>query len=430
MQRKISVIGTGYVGLTTGVCLAYLGHKVICVDKDKNKTQRLQKGVVPIYEPGLDEILKKHRKNLEFTTNTKDAVQKSEVIFIAVGTPSQKDGDIDMTYFRQAIREIAKILDSYKIIVNKSTVPVGTGEWTKKEIKKHYKGDFSIVSSPEFLREGSAIKDFLEPDRIVIGVEDEKAKEIMLDIFSSIKAPKVITDIKSAEMIKYAANAFLATKISFINEIANLCEKAGADVKKVAEGIGLDKRIGPKFLNAGIGYGGSCFPKDVDGLNKIAEQKKYNFHLLKAVSLVNKNQQKKFLHKIKKTLKKIDGKTVCIWGLAFKPNTDDVRKSPAIEIIKGLQRSDYKIQVYDPVATENAKKELPKKNIKFCKTALEAAKNADVLALVTEWPEFSEINMKKVKKLMRHPYFLDGRNQLEPEEMKKLGFYYEGIGRK
>jgi len=430
MQRKISVIGTGYVGLTTGVCLAYLGHKVICVDKDKNKIQRLQKGIVPIYEPGLDEILKKHRKNLEFTTNTKDAVQKSEVIFIAVGTPSQKDGDIDMTYFRQAIREIAKILDSYKIIVNKSTVPVGTGEWTKKEIKKHYKGGFSIVSNPEFLREGSAIKDFLEPDRIVIGVEDEKAKEIMLDIFSSIKAPKIITDIKSAEMIKYAANAFLATKISFINEIANLCEKAGADVKKVAEGIGLDKRIGPKFLNAGIGYGGSCFPKDVDGLNKIAEQKKYNFHLLKAVSLVNKNQQKKFLHKIKNTLKKIDGKTVCIWGLAFKPNTDDVRKSPAIEIIKGLQRSDYKIQVYDPVATENAKKELPKKNIKFCKTSFEAAKNADVLALVTEWPEFSELNMKKVKKLMRHSYFLDGRNQLEPEEMKKLGFYYEGIGRK
>jgi len=430
MQRKISVIGTGYVGLTTGACLAYLGHKVICVDKDKNKIQNLKKGIVPIYEPGLDEILETHKKNIEFTTNTKDAVKKSEAVFIAVGTPSKKDGDIDMTYFKQAIKEVAEVIDDYKVIVNKSTVPVGTGEWAKKEIKKYYKGDFSVVSNPEFLREGSAIKDFLEPDRVVLGVDNEKAKEVMLDIYSSIKVPKVVTDIKSAEMIKYAANAFLATKISFINEIANLCEKVGADVKKVAEGIGYDKRIGPKFLNAGIGYGGSCFPKDVDGLNKIAEEKKYNFHLLKAVSLVNKNQQKKFIQKIKNILKKIDGKTVGVWGLAFKPNTDDVRKSPAIEIIKGLQKSGYKIQVYDPIATKNAKKELPKENIKLCKTAYDVAKNVDVLALVTEWPEFSEIDFKKIKNLMRHPYFLDGRNQFEPEEMKKLGFYYEGIGRK
>jgi len=431
MQRKISVIGTGYVGLTTGACLAYLGHSVICVDKDKNKIQNLKRGIVPIYEPGLDEILKTHKKNIEFTTNTKYAVENSEVVFIAVGTPSKRDGDIDMTYFKQAIREVAKALDGYKIIVNKSTVPVGTGEWAKREIKKYYNnGDFAIISNPEFLREGSAIKDFLEPDRVVIGVEDEKARQIILDIYSSIKAPKVVTDIKSAEMIKYAANAFLATKISFINEIANLCEKTGADVKKVAEGIGLDKRIGPKFLNAGIGYGGSCFPKDVDVLNKIAEQKKYKFHLLNAVALVNKNQQKKFFQKIKNTLKKIDGKTVCIWGLAFKPNTDDVRKSPAIEIIKRLQKSGYKIQAYDPIAIKNAQKELPKENIKFCKSAYDAAKNADVLALVTEWPEFSEINMQKVKKSMRHPYFLDGRNQFEPEEMRKFGFYYEGIGRK
>jgi UDPglucose 6-dehydrogenase len=311
MKRKIAIIGTGYVGLTTGVCFAYLGHKIICVDNDKNKIQKLKKGIVPIFEPGLDEILKKHRKNIEFTENLKDAVKKSEIIFICVGTPSKKDGSIDLSYFKEAIREVAKLLENYKIIVTKSTVPVGTGDWTKKEIKKYYKGDFSVVSNPEFLREGSAIRDFLEPDRIVIGVEDERAKDMILDIYSSINAPKIITDIRSAELIKYAANAFLATKISFINEIANICEKVKCDVKKVAKGIGLDKRIGPKFLNAGIGYGGSCFPKDIDELMKIADGKRYNFKLLKAVTKVNENQQRNFVRKIKKILKKINGNTVC-----------------------------------------------------------------------------------------------------------------------
>ena len=333
MQRKITIIGTGYVGLTTALCLAYLGHKIICVDKDENKIKKLKKGIIPIYEPGLDELLKKYRRNIEFSINAKKAVENSEIIFIAVGTPSTKYGDIDMTYFKQAVREISNFLNDYKIIVNKSTVPVGTGEWAKKEIKKNYKGNFSIISNPEFLREGSAIKDFLDPDRIVIGLDNEKAKEIILDVYSSINAPKILTDIKSAEMIKYAANAFLATKISFINEIANICEKMGADVEKIAEGIGYDKRIGHGFLKAGIGYGGSCFPKDIEGLTKIAEDKKYNFHLLKAVSFVNENQKKIFIKKIKKILKKIKGETICIWGLSFKPNTDDIRKSPAIEII-------------------------------------------------------------------------------------------------
>jgi len=430
MQKKIAVIGTGYVGLTIGVCLAYLGHKVVCLDKNKSKIQKLKRGVVPIFEPGLDEILKKHQKNIKFTTNFKNAVYKSEVIFICVGTPSKKDGSIELAQFKEAVRNIAKHLDSYKVIVNKSTVPVGAGDWTEKEIKKYWKGDFSVVSNPEFLREGSALKDFLEPDRIVIGARDNKAKEIILDIYSSIKAPKIITDIKSAELIKYAANAFLATKISFINEIANICEKIGGDIKKVAEGVGSDKRIGSKFLRAGIGYGGDCFPKDIDGLIKMADHKKYNFRLLKAVTEVNKNQQRYFVRRIKKILKKVNGKIVCIWGLAFKPNTDDIRKSPAIEIIQKLQKEDYKIQAYDPVATKNAQKELLKKNIKFCKSAVEAAKNADILALVTEWPEFSEIDMKKVKNLMHHPYFLDGRNQFEPGELKRLGFYYEGVGRK
>lgn len=430
MQRKITIVGTGHVGLIAGACFAYLGHKVICVDKDKRKVQKLKKGIIPIFESGLDKILKNHRKNIEFTENLKDALKKSEVIFITVSTPPKKTGGIDMTYFRKAIEEIAVLLKNYKVIVNKSTVPVGTGDWVQREIKKHYSGDFAVVSNPEFLREGSALKDFLEPDRIIIGVEDEKAKEIMLDIYSLIKKSKIITDIKSSELIKYASNAFLATKISFINEIATICEKTGGDIKKVAEGIGYDKRIGKHFLKAGLGFGGSCFPKDINELIKIADQKKYNLRLLRAVFIVNKNQQKKFIRKIKKTLKKVGGNTICIWGLAFKPDTDDVRKSSAIEIIKSLQKADYKIQAYDPVAMQNARRELFSKNIKFCKNAFLSAKNSDILVLVTEWPEFSEIDMRKIKTIMRCPYFFDGRNQFDPKEMKKLGFHYEGIGRK
>jgi len=430
MQRKIAVIGTGYVGLTSGVCLAYLGHHVICIDKEKAKIERLEKGSIPIFEPGLDDILKKNRAKIEFTTNLKEAIEKSEVIFICVGTPSRSNGNIDLTQFKKAVRSIAKVLGGYKVIVDKSTVPVGTGDWTKKEIAKYYKGDFAVVSNPEFLREGTAIKDFLEPDRIIIGSEDEQAKEIMLDIYSSINAPKIITDIRSAELIKYAANAFLATKISFINEIASVCERTGGDVKRVAEGIGLDKRIGKSFLNAGIGFGGSCFPKDVDGLMEVAKKKKYNFHLLKAVAVVNKNQQQKFLRKIKATLVKTKGKTVAIWGLAFKPNTDDIRKSPALEIIRQLLKSGYQVRAYDPVAMANAKKEVGTVKVRFCKNALEAARNADLLALVTEWPEFSEMEMVRVKKIMRQPHLLDGRNLFEPQEMKKIGFSYEGIGRR
>jgi len=428
MQRKITIIGTGYVGLTTGVCLAYLGHKITCVDKDQHKIQNLKKGIIPIYEPGLKEILKKYRKNIEFTGDLKEAVSKSEVVFISVGTPSKEDGSIDMSYFKKAVREVADSLDKYKVIVNKSTVPVGTGDWTIREFKKHFKGEFSVVSNPEFLKEGSALKDFLEPDRIIIGAKDKKAKEIMLDIYSSIKAPKVVTDIRSAEMIKYAANAFLATKISFINEIATICERAGGNIEEVAKGIGYDKRIGKYFLRAGIGFGGSCFPKDVDGLVKIAKKKRYDFRLLKSVAVVNRNQQVNFVRKIKKVLRRIKGRTVCVWGLSFKPNTDDVRKSPAIQIIKGLYR-DCKIKAYDPVAVKNAKKELGLKKIEYCRSALEAVRNADILVLVTEWPEFSELDMKKVKSLMHDSYFFDGRNQFSPEEMRKIGFGYRSIGR-
>lgn len=435
-MRKIAVIGTGYVGLTTGVALSSLGHKVICMDKDELKIEKLKREIVPIYEPGLEDLLNTYKSNIKFTSELSKVVQESEIIFICVGTPSREDGSIDMSYFKEAVNEIAKVIDSYKIIVNKSTVPVGTADWVREEISKHYKGEFSVVSNPEFLREGSALKDFLEPDRIVIGVKDEKAKEIMLDIYSNVNAPKLITDIKSAEMVKYAANAFLATKISFINEIANICEKVGANVKKVAEGIGLDKRIGPKFLNAGIGFGGSCFPKDIDGLLTIANKNNYDFKLLKAVSEVNGYQQEKFVERIVDVLKKTKGNTIAVWGLAFKPNTDDVRKSPALKIIRRLVEEGYKIKAYDPKAIKNAKKELQQlvkgyeRSINFCGDPYEAVERSDVLALVTEWPDFLKFDMKKVKNLMRKPYFLDGRNQFEPEEMKNIGFYYEGIGRR
>jgi UDPglucose 6-dehydrogenase len=433
---KISIIGTGYVGLTTGVAIASLGNKVICVDKEEEKINKLNKGIIPIYEPDLEDLLCKFKANIEFTTDLEYAVKKSEVIFICVGTPSREDGSIDMSYFKEAVRDIAQLINGYKIIVNKSTVPVGTADWVKEEISIYYKGEFSVISNPEFLREGSALKDFLEPDRIVIGVEDEKAKTIMLEIYSKINAPKVITDIRSAEMIKYGANAFLAMKISFINEIANICEKVGADVKKVAEGIGLDKRIGPYFLNAGIGYGGSCFPKDISALISIANDYDYDFKLLKAVAEVNEAQQERFVRKIISILWKEKEDLVAVWGLAFKPNTDDVRKSPAIKIIRRLIEEGYKVKAYDPKAMDNARKEfeiLGKKyldNVCFCNGPYEAVENAYALALVTEWSDFLNLDMKKVKSLMSKPYLFDGRNMFEPEEMRRLGFYYEGVGRK
>jgi UDPglucose 6-dehydrogenase len=430
MPRKIAIIGTGYVGLTIGVSFASLGHSVVCVDKDSQKIEKLKKGIVPIFEPGLEKILRKYKNNLDFTDNLARAVKQSNPVFIAVGTPSREDGSIDMANFKMAVKEIAHLMNDHKTIVIKSTVPAGTGDWTKKQIQKYYKGNFSVVSNPEFLKEGTAVNDFLKPDRIIVGVQDSKAKALILDLYSPINAPKVITDIKSAELIKYASNAFLATKISFINEIANICERVGGDVNKVAEGIGYDRRIGKRFLKAGIGYGGSCLPKDIDGLIKISDSRRYNFRLLRAVTRINKTQQERFVRKIKKILKGVKGNTVCIWGLSFKPNTDDVRKSPAIKVIKGLQAAGYLVQAYDPVATENAMKELGSKNVKFCKTPLEAAQKADLLVLVTEWPEFSKLNMKRIRNVMREPYLLDGRNQFNPKKVEKIGFHYQGIGRK
>ena len=433
---EITILGAGYAGLTTGLALSSLGHKVICIDKDELKIEKLKKGIIPIHEPGLEEFLNKYRDNIKFETDISSYVKKSNAIFICVGTPSNKNGRIDLTYYKEAIIEIAKNIDNYKVIVNKSTVPVSTAEWAKEEIKKYYKRDFSIVSNPEFLREGSALKDFLEPDRIVIGVEDKRSEEIMLEIYSKIKAPKIITDIRSAEMIKYAANAFLAMKISFINEVANICEQVGADVKKVAEGIGMDKRIGPYFLSAGIGYGGSCFPKDILALLMVANDYNYDCKLLKAVAEVNEYQQKRFVGKIREVLTESNGDTVAVWGLAFKPNTDDVRKSQALKIVNGLLEEGYIVRVYDPKAMENAKREIGKldnkclQNVCYCNDPYECVEDADALALVTEWDEFKTIDFKRIKNLMRQPYILDGRNFLEPEEIMKLGFLYEGVGRK
>jgi UDPglucose 6-dehydrogenase len=429
-QENIAVIGAGYVGITVGVCFASLGYKVVLIDKDRKKISALKNKKSPIFEPGLEELLRKYYKNLSFKKNIKNIISSS-IVFICVGTPQDNQGRADLSAYKSVIQAIAKNLIEYKIIVNKSTVPVGTGNWTIKEIKKKYKGSFAIVSNPEFLREGSAINDFLNPDRIVIGTNNSKAAKTMLSIYRQIKAPKIITDIKSAEIIKYAANAFLGTKISFINEIANICELIGADINKVAQGIGSDKRIGSKFLKAGIGYGGSCFPKDISALVKTAQDKRYTFKLLRAVISVNRKQKNRFLKKIIKTLEKNRGKKIAILGLSFKPGTDDIRKSPAIEIIKMLQKENFIIQTYDPKAMKNTMNILgEKKNIIFCKNAYEAAKDADLLAITTEWPEFEKINFKKIKKLMSQSFIIDGRNQLDPKKIKKIGFYYKSIGRK
>lgn len=429
MTKKIAIIGTGYVGLTTGVCLASLGHSVICVDNDQDKIEKLKKGVIPIYEPGLAELLKAHQNNIIFIDDLSNAVKQSEVIFLAVGTPSQEDGSVDLSFFQQAVAQVAKNMDGYKVVVNKSTVPPGTAKWVKEEVKKYYQGEFAVVSNPEFLREGTAIDDFLKPDRVVIGVDDEKAKEIMLDIYLAIDAPKFATTAQSAELIKYAANSFLAMKISFINEIANICEKTGSDVVEVAKGIGLDSRIGHKFLQAGVGFGGSCFSKDVNGLINTALNNNYQPRILEAVMAVNKSQQDIFCDKIKAVLAQNQGKVVGVWGLAFKPNTDDIRYSPAIAIIKDLLKQGCQVKAYDPVAQDNAKAELGGA-IEYCASAQEVAVGVDVLALLTDWPEFLQIDWVELKKTMRSANIVDGRNFLPTDDLAKNGFHYQSIGHK
>ncbi len=428
----ISIIGTGYVGLVTGACFAELGNTVICADNNRRKISDLRKGIIPIYEPGLEELVKINirKKRLNFTTNIKDAVNNSEVIFIAVGTPSLDNGEADLTGVEDVARNIAMNLKGYRLIVEKSTVPVETGKWVKHTISTYIKHNikFDIASNPEFLREGQAINDFMHPDRIVIGVESKKARDILTSLYKPLNAPLVITDIKSAELIKHASNSFLATKISFINAISRICEKVGADVEEVAEGMGMDKRIGSSFLDAGIGYGGSCFPKDVDAFITIAEKLGCSFDLLKAVKEVNQQQKAFFLNKIKGLLWIIKDKTIGILGLSFKPNTDDIRNAPSIDIIRALQSEGAKIKVYDPSAMEKAAELLNK--VKFCKDPYEVCRGSDCLLIVTEWDEFKELDFSKVKKMLRRPFIIDGRNIYEPERMAKLGFTYAGIGRR
>lgn len=428
---NISIIGSGYVGLVTGACFAELGNQVICADNNAKKIIGLKKGIVPIYEPGLEELIANNLKNkrLKFTSSIRAAVKASEVVFIAVGTPALENGEADLTGIENVARSIAQNMDGYRLIVEKSTVPVETCGRVKKTIstyvKKGYK--FDVVSNPEFLREGSAINDFTHPDRIVLGAESAKARQIMTNLYQPLNRPILITNIKSAELIKHASNAFLATKISFINAVSRICDLVGADVKEVAQGMGLDNRIGRYFLHAGIGYGGSCFPKDLEAFITIAEKLGYDFRILKAVKNTNEEQKEFVLQKIKDALWIIEGKTIAVLGLAFKPNTDDLRNAPGVDLINALTRGGAKIKAYDPKAMEKAKKFL--KGVIFCKDSYEAAKAADCLIVATEWNEFKELDFVKLKKTLRRPLIIDGRNIYDPKLLKELGFTYIGIGR-
>ena len=431
---NISVIGTGYVGLTAGTCLSELGNDVICVDIDEKKIANLNKGILPIYEPGLKDMLDRNfkEKRLSFTTNIKMSIEKADVIFIAVGTPSREDHHADLFYVKQVAKDIGTYMNGYKVIVNKSTVPVGTAQLVKEIIKEHQKQpiEFDVVSNPEFLREGEAINDFMMPDRVVIGTDSEKSRKIIESIYQGIaraNKPIMFTDTKSAEIIKYASNAMLATRISFMNEIARLCEKAGGDVKEVAKGMGLDSRIGPRFLQAGIGYGGSCFPKDVKALAQTMSHHEVESKILHAVEKVNEEQKKSLLPKIKRLLPDLKGKTMAVWGLAFKPKTDDMREAPSIVIIEQLQKEGAKIKAFDPEAEATAKTILS--GIEYAKDPYDAIKDADLLVIVTEWNEFRNLDKQRIKQLLKHPNIVDGRNVYEPKEMGEMGFNYIGVGR-
>ena len=431
---KIGIIGTGYVGLVAGTCLANLGHEVICMDIDEKKIEKLKKGIPTIYEPGLSDLLTRNikEKRLFFTTDVPDGIRKSEAIFIAVGTPPGKDHKADLSYVKTAAKTIGENLNGYKVIIDKSTVPVGTSDMVKETIKKSRKDnqDFDVVSNPEFLKEGDAIRDFITPDRVVVGADSDRARAIMESIYKGIvrvDKPILHTSIRSAEMIKYASNAMLATRISFMNEVANLCEKVGADVKEVSKGMGLDDRIGPRFLQAGVGYGGSCFPKDVNAFRMAMEENGVDGQILAAVENVNHAQKRSLLPKIKNLLPDLKGKTVAIWGLAFKPKTDDMREAPSLVIIDQLQKEGAVINAFDPEAQEVAKTLL--KDINYFDTPYEALKGADCLVLVTEWDEFRNLDKEKMKSLMKQPIVVDGRNVYEPDQMRALGFKYEGVGR-
>jgi UDPglucose 6-dehydrogenase len=428
---KISVIGTGYVGLTLGVCLADFGYKVTCVDIDDTKICSLKMGIVPIHEPGLEDLLKKTIKmgTINFTTDTRKAILETNVIFIAVGTPSREDGAADISFVLDAVRLVAQNLNEYKIIVLKSTVPVGTSRYVYTLIAKEAqnKCDFAVVSNPEFLRQGKALMDFISPHRTIIGSEDRNAVETMRKIYAQIDTPFFVTNPENAEIIKYASNSFLAMKISYINEIANLCEGYGADVKDVARGMGMDPRIGDRFLEAGIGFGGSCFPKDMKALLHCARQVGYDFKLLKAAMEINERQKNIAVLKLKKHLGGLKGKTIGLWGLSFKPDTDDIREASSVTLITGLLAEGAQIKAHDPKAEKKMREVFSE--LIYCDTPYDVAEGSHGIVLVTEWADFIKIDLNKVKKIIGNPLIIDGRNLFDPLDMKKMGFLYEGIGR-
>lgn len=431
---NICIVGTGYVGLVTGACLAEFGMNLICVDNDHQKIDLLKQGKIPIYEPGLDQLVAKEVREgrLRFSSSIEEGIQSSLVIFIAVGTPPREDGSADLRFVEEVAKEIAHWMDGYKVVVMKSTVPVGTARWLKQLIQQELSKPipFDIVSNPEFLREGSAINDFMRPDRVVIGAESEQAMAIMKDIYSAlylIETPFILTSLESAEMIKYATNSFLATKVTFINEIANLCEKVGADVHHVAKAMGLDGRIGKKFLHPGPGYGGSCFPKDTRALSWLAREKGYTFRILDSVIQANELQKQRMVEKIREMVGDLKGKIIGVLGLSFKPNTNDVRESASIAIIQRLLEMGATVRAFDPAAMEEAKKMLPE--VTYGKDAYEVADGAHGLVLATEWNQFRRLDLPRLKTLLKEPVFIDLRNVYDPDHMRRLGFRYCGVGR-
>ncbi len=430
---NICVVGTGYVGLVTGAVFADLGNDVIGVDKVDEKIAGLKHGQMPIYEPGLEEMVVRNMADgrLTFTTDLAEGVQRSEIILVAVGTPAKPNGETDLSAVEEVARGIGRAMDRYKVIVNKSTVPVGTGDLVREIIQKHQTVpvEFDVVSNPEFLREGSAIEDTLRPDRIVIGAPTQQVAMTLLELYAPLERPMIITDVPSAEMIKYASNSFLATKISFINAIANICELAGADVSQVIKGMGLDRRIGPTFLQAGLGFGGACLPKDSESLVQTAAALGCDFKLLKAVVEINRERASVLVEKVRKVLGPLDGKLIGVLGLAFKPNTDDMREAKSVEVIRLLHEAGAGLTAYDPVAGENAKPLLPA-SVRYCTSPYDAAEGVEALVLVTEWNEFRFLNLERLRSVMRRPLIFDGRNLYEPERMRRVGFEYYPVGRK
>ena len=431
---KISIIGTGYVGLVTGACFAEVGHEVVCVDADANKVRTLQAGGIPIFEPGLDQLVRRNvaAGRLNFTASTADGVGRSEVVFIAVPTPPQSDGSVDLSYIESVAREIAGCLDGYRIIVDKSTVPVKTAEKVAETVKRYRKADvdFDVVSNPEFLREGFAIDDLMKPDRIVIGTNSERAAGRMRELYAPFEAPLIVTDTNSAELIKHAANSFLALKISYANALSVICEASGANVQEVTRGMGLDARIGTRFLQAGLGFGGSCFPKDLSAFIKISEQLGYDFRLLKEVQRINTGQMERFVKKIEDTLWVLKDKRIGVLGLAFKQNTDDVRSSPAIDLCLRLLAEGAKLRVHDPKGMDKAKALLaPGTNLEYVDDAARIGEGCDAVVVATEWPQFGKLDWAAIKASMTTAILFDGRNLLDPAEMKSLGFLYKSVGR-